>query len=197
MYALFPEQARSYLSKHRTSEKTVYLMQEESSATKEEDYVDINQIRELVKMVEASGVGEVTVEEAGTKITVRAAGMTAAPVAAAPVAASPVASAPTAAPVVADSRPTAWKAVVSPMVGTFYSSPAPDAAPFVKVGDKVMAGQSLCIVEAMKLMNEIPAEEMGIIREICLDNSDSVEYGTPLFYLEPVADEPATAGMEA
>lgn len=121
MYALFPEQARSYLSKHRTSEKTVYLMQEESSATKEEDYVDINQIRELVKMVEASGVGEVTVEEAGTKITVRAAGMTAAPVAAAPVAASPVASAPTAAPVVADSRPTAWKAVVSPMVGTFYS----------------------------------------------------------------------------
>jgi oxaloacetate decarboxylase alpha subunit len=71
------------------------------------------------------------------------------------------------------------------MVGTFYAAPAPDAPPFVQVGDEVLAGQSLCIVEAMKLMNEIPAEQMGTIREVCVENAMPVEFGTVLFYLEP------------
>ena len=71
------------------------------------------------------------------------------------------------------------------MVGTFYVAPAPGEAPFVQVGDEVAANQTLCIVEAMKLMNEITAEEMGTIREVCLEDATPVEFGTPLFYIEP------------
>ena len=73
------------------------------------------------------------------------------------------------------------------MVGTFYEAPAPGEAPFVKVGDQVSAGQTLCIVEAMKLMNEIEAEEMGTVREICLKDASPVEFGTVMFYIEPTA----------
>ena len=82
------------------------------------------------------------------------------------------------------------------MVGTFYVAPGPGEPPFVQVGDEVMAGQTLCIVEAMKLMNEIPAEEMGIVREVCLSDASTVEYGTPLFYIEPLHTHTLTS-MEA
>ena len=71
------------------------------------------------------------------------------------------------------------------MVGTYYEAPAPGEPPFVKVGDEVAAGETLCIVEAMKLMNEITAEEMGTVREVCLDDATPVEFGTVLFYIEP------------
>jgi oxaloacetate decarboxylase alpha subunit len=71
------------------------------------------------------------------------------------------------------------------MVGTYYEAPAPGEPPFVKVGDEVAAGETLCIVEAMKLMNEIAAEEMGTVREVCLSDATPVEYGTVLFYVEP------------
>ena len=81
-----------------------------------------------------------------------------------------------------------WKPVTAPMVGTFYAAPSPDADPFVKEGDKVNAGDPLCIVEAMKLMNEIPAEEMCVVREVCVNNADPVEYGTVMFYIEPVTE---------
>ncbi len=77
-----------------------------------------------------------------------------------------------------------YKIVKSPMVGTFYASSAPDKEPFVKVGDKVHKGQVLCIVEAMKLMNEIESEFDGEIVQICVNNEDIVEYGTPLFKLK-------------
>jgi oxaloacetate decarboxylase alpha subunit len=201
MWALFPNEARTYLSKHRTSEKTAFLLNEESSNTKEEQNVDINQIKELIRAVEESGIGEISVEEAGTKITIRApgvageaagatAGVAAAAAAAAveAVAESVSASAePETAPDVRE-RPGTWLPVISPMVGTFYAAPSPDAPPFVDVGDEVVAGQSLCIVEAMKLMNEIAAEQMGTIREVCMENAMPVEYGTVLFYLEPTLD---------
>ena len=121
MYALFPNEARTFLSKHRASEKVDFLMQEESSNIKEDDYVDINQIRELVRVAEESGVGE-----------------------------------------------------------------------FVKVGDEVAANQTLCIVEAMKLMNEITAEEMGTVREVCVKDADPVEFGTVLFYIEPHSVQPVS-----
>ena len=71
------------------------------------------------------------------------------------------------------------------MVGTYYEAPAPGEPPFVKVGDEVAANETLCIVEAMKLMNEITAEEMGTVREVCLTDATPVEYGTVLFYIEP------------
>lgn len=189
MYALFPNEARTYLSKHRTIEHVDFLLEEESSQTKEDDYVDINQIRELVRVAEESGVGEITVEEEGARISVRMPGF--APAGAAP-AAQPAVPAATAAPApkkdaapAEDNHPAGWHVVTSPMVGTFYAAPAPGEDPFVKVGDEVAANQTLCIVEAMKLMNEIGAEEMGTVREVCVEDGTSVEFGTPLFYIEP------------
>ncbi|WP_165055746.1 MULTISPECIES: acetyl-CoA carboxylase biotin carboxyl carrier protein [unclassified Adlercreutzia] len=190
MYALFPNEARTYLSKHRTSEKVDFMLEQESSGTKEDDYVDINQIRELVKVAEESGVGEIVVEEEGVRIAVRMPGASAAPApVAAPAPAAQVAPAPqAAAPAPAAdeaTRPATWRAVTAPMVGTYYEAPAPGEPPFVKVGDEVAANETLCIVEAMKLMNEITAEEMGTVREVCLTDATPVEYGTVLFYIEP------------
>jgi len=72
------------------------------------------------------------------------------------------------------------------MVGTFYEAPSPGAEPYMRVGDSFSEGQTLCILEAMKLMNEIVAEEAGIIREVAVRNADPVEYGTALFYYEPL-----------
>lgn len=192
MYALFPNEARTYLSKHRTSEKVDFLLEEESSNTKEDDYVDINQIRELVRVAEESGVGEIVVEEEGARIAVRMPGA----VAAAP--AAPVAAAaPAAAPASAASHPANWYCVTSPMVGTFYAAPAPGEPAFVQVGDEVAANQTLCIVEAMKLMNEIGAEEMGTVREVCVEDATPVEFGTPLFYIEPHASHDAVGPESA
>ena len=189
MYALFPNEARTFLSKHRATEQVDFLLERESSQTKEDDYVDINQIRELVKVVEESGVGEITVEEEGMRISVRMPGSAPVAVAAAApavAAAAPAAAAPAAAPAAAaPARPADWIEVAAPMVGTFYAAPAPGEPAFVKVGDEVAAGETLCIVEAMKLMNEIAAPQMGTVREVCLDDATAVEFGTPLFYIEP------------
>ncbi len=200
MYAMFPNEARTFLSKHRATERVDFLLERESSQAKEDDYVDINQIRELVKVVEESGVGEITVEEEGVRINVRMPG--AAPAAAAPAApAVPAAAvAPAAAPAApaaapaAPARPANWIEVSAPMVGTFYTSPAPGEPPFVKVGDEVAAGETLCIVEAMKLMNEIAAPQMGTVREVCLEDATPVEFGTPMFYIEPHGQADAGEG---
>lgn len=188
MYALFPNEARTYLNKHRTSERVDFLLETESSNTKEDDYVDINQIRELVKVAEESGVGEIVVEEEGVRIAIRMPGQTEAvpAAAAAPAAQVSPAAAPAPEPAADDKqRPASWYAVTAPMVGTFYASPAPGEPPFVQVGDEVAANETLCIVEAMKLMNEITAEEMGTVREVCLGDATPVEYGTVMFYIEP------------
>ncbi|WP_418863927.1 acetyl-CoA carboxylase biotin carboxyl carrier protein [Slackia exigua] len=200
MYALFPNEARNYLSKHRATEKVEFLLENESNQTKEDDYVDISQIRELAKVVEDSGVGEITVEEDGMRISIRMPGAApAASAAAAPVAAAAPAAQPAAAPAAApaaeeDSRPANWVKVSAPMVGTFYAAPAPGEPAFVKVGDEVAAGETLCIVEAMKLMNEIGAPQMGIVREVCVEDASPVEYGTALFYIEPYREADAGEG---
>jgi len=107
---------------------------------------------------------------------------------AAPAAAA--APAPAAAPTPSDDAEPAASAdsgpsIVSPMVGTFYRSPSPDAAPFVKEGDVVTAGQTVCIIEAMKIMNEIEAEVSGRVTNVLVDNGSPVEYNTPLFQVEP------------
>ncbi|MEG1751248.1 MAG: acetyl-CoA carboxylase biotin carboxyl carrier protein [Raoultibacter sp.] len=201
MYALFPNEARTYLSKHRTSEKVDFMLEQESSGTKEDDYVDINQIRELVRVAEESGVGEIVVEEEGMRIAVRMPGSMASEAGAAPVAAmaaAPAAPAETAAaPAEATEHPASWYAVTAPMVGTFYSAPSPGEPAFVAVGDEVAANQTLCIVEAMKLMNEITAEEMGTVREVCVEDSSPVEFGTVLFYIEPHATHDAVGPENA
>ena len=191
MYALFPNEAKTYLSKHRAAEKVEFLLERESSQTKEDDYVDINQIRELLKAVEESGVGEITVEEEGMRINVRMPGNESQPVVAPAVNAAPAAAATAPAPAteasVADTQhPAHWIKVTAPMVGTFYAAPAPGEPAFVSVGDEVAAGETLCIVEAMKLMNEIGAPQMGTVREVCIEDGTPVEFGTPLFYVEPL-----------
>jgi oxaloacetate decarboxylase (Na+ extruding) subunit alpha len=197
MYALFPNEARTYLTTHQEgAESAVFMMGEEINTLREEDSVDVNQIRELIKIVEMSDVNEVVVEEGGAKVVVRR-GVSSAfvePAAQAPVAAPADAtgqSAPAAPPTdvaVRDDaeRPVTWKSVVAPMVGTFYRAPSPGADAFVNVGDTVEEGQGLCILEAMKLMNEITAEEPGVIREIAVGDAEAVEYGTVLFYYEPL-----------
>jgi oxaloacetate decarboxylase alpha subunit len=162
--------------------------------------MDIPQIRELIRIVKETGIGEVTVEESGSKVTVRADGTPVYAVSGAPaVAPAAVPAVEATAKVVAPDtpiskdgdvqRPANWLAVTSPMVGTFYAAPGPDKEAFVAIGDEVMAGQTLCIVEAMKLMNEVPAEAMGTIREIVAADGAPVQYGDVLMYLEPVTDQ--------
>ena len=196
MYALFPNEARTYLSKHRSGEAVPFNLVEESSLTMEEDYVDINQIRDLIRTVKEEGVGEVIVEEAGNRVSVRMpeavmaanAGQFSVPQVQVPQPAQAATQAGASAPAAdtaSSSRPATWVPVTAPMVGTFYASPAPGEPPFVSVGDEVSAKQTLCIVEAMKLMNEIEAEEMCTVREICLEDATPVEFGTVMFYVEP------------
>jgi oxaloacetate decarboxylase alpha subunit len=195
MYALFPDPARDYLTLHQEgAEEAVFMMGEEFDEMREDGEVDVNQIRELIKIVEMSDIGEVAVEEADMKVTIRGSGVTVAPVSAPVAGEAAVATAEAqtetateAAPAADEGqRPASWKTVVSPMVGTFYRAPAPGADPFVGVGDEVAEGDTMCILEAMKLMNEIKAEEPGVIREIPADNAEAVEYGTVLFYYEPL-----------
>jgi oxaloacetate decarboxylase alpha subunit len=137
-------------------------------------------IRELIEMVEGSDVGELTVEDAGVRITVRRQDdRPLAPVAAAPAVALTDNGAGETAPSVSQTV-----TVPSPMVGTFYRSPSPTAEPFVSEGDTVAVDQVLCVLEAMKLFNELKSEHAGVIRAVLVGNAEPVEYGQPLFELE-------------
>ena len=147
-------------------------------------------IREIVRIVQDSGVGEVTIEDAGLRVTVRRTPETGEDV----VAASAPPTAPeeettAAAPPAAPFDPGVIR-VEAPMVGTFYRASSPGAPPFVEEGDAVGAGQTLCILEAMKLMNEVKAEQEGLVTRIHPENGQPVEYGQLLFELEPVNGRP-------
>jgi len=156
--------------------------------------MDIKQIQDLIRFVSKSGVNEVAIEQENFKITIKtnqaptyvtATVPTAAPthhIAAAPAAAE---SAPAAAaPVVADT--SKYITVKSPMIGTFYRSASPEKPFFVNVGDEISEGSVLCIIEAMKLFNEIESEVSGRIVKVLVDNSSPVEYDQPLFLVEPM-----------
>ena len=149
--------------------------------------MDIRKVKKLIELLEASSVDEIEIKEG--EESVRISRNTAAPIAmAAPVAApampaplAPVPAAPALAPAVPEAAaPSAANAVKSPMVGTFYRSPSPDAAPFVEGGQSVRAGDVLCIVEAMKMMNQIEAEKAGIIEAILVNDGEPVEFDQPL-----------------
>jgi oxaloacetate decarboxylase (Na+ extruding) subunit alpha len=147
-------------------------------------------IREIVRIVQETGVGEVTIEDAGARVTVRRSVEPtegrAAPAPAAPtVDEETTAAAPAAPPI-----DRGLIRIEAPMVGTFYRASAPGDAPFVQEGDAVGNGQTLCILEAMKLMNEVKAEQEGIVRRIHPENGQPVEYGQLLFELEPVDGRP-------
>ena len=136
-----------------------------------------------MELVRESGVGEITVRHGEIEISVKARPE---PSAAPP---APQTAAPQSVPEAVESEPSpemdGLHAVRSPLVGTFYRAPAPGEEPYVEVGDTVSAGQTLCIVEAMKLMNEIVADVAGEVVEVLAENSGGVEYDQPLFYLRP------------
>ncbi len=147
-------------------------------------------IEKLAKIIADNELTEISLEDGEQAITIRkdlpevvTAGVPLPP--AAPVAAAaPAPAAAPSAPAVAAEEEKKGKAIVSPMVGTFYSKPSPDADQFVKVGDTISAGDTVCIIEAMKMMNQIESEFDGKITEICVSDGDPVEYGQPLMYVE-------------
>jgi len=152
--------------------------------------MDLRKLKKLIDLVEESGIAELEITEGEEKVKIVKSGATAV-LAAAPLAAPPVAPAPAIAPVPnpagpsADATPPAHEghAVKSPMVGTFYRTPSPDAKPFVEVGQSVKEGQIICIIEAMKLMNEIECDKSGVVSAILVENGQPVEYGQPLFVI--------------
>ncbi len=155
--------------------------------------MDLRKLKTLIDLVSESGISELEVTEGEGKVRIV---KNAPPVyvqQSAPYAPQFNASAPAAGSIAAEHAPVAATApapavaeghvVTSPMVGTFYRSPSPGAEPFVQVGDSVKEGQTLCIIEAMKLLNEIESDQAGVVKEILIENGQAVEYGQPLFII--------------
>jgi acetyl-CoA carboxylase biotin carboxyl carrier protein len=153
--------------------------------------MDLRKLKTLIDLVSESNVSELEITEAEGKVRI-VKGPVGAPVAvAAPVVAAPVAAAsaeaPAAAPVAAagaESAAVSGHIVKSPMVGTFYTASSPEAKPFVQVGSVVNEGDTICIIEAMKILNEIEADKSGTVTRIMVDNGQAVEYGQSLFIIE-------------
>ncbi len=150
--------------------------------------MDLRKLKKLIDLVEESGIAELEVTEGEEKVRIAKHVANSAPVsymtqmpAAAPAAAAP-AAAPAAAAPTAAAQPDGH-VVKSPMVGTFYRSSAPGAKPFAEVGQNVAQGETVCLIEAMKLMNEIEADAAGVIKAILVENGQPVEFGQPLFII--------------
>ena len=160
--------------------------------------MDLRKLKKLIDLVQESGIGELEITEGEERVRIARGGIVtmqpAAAPAAAPAPAAPAApamgAAPAGAPATAAAAASAavapgseGHAVKSPMVGTFYRAPSPEAKPFVAVGDTVKEGQTVCVIEAMKLMNEIEADASGVIKAILVENGQPVEYGQALFII--------------
>lgn len=149
--------------------------------------IGIQEIRTLVELLDQSSVGELTFEQGSSRLVLKKTGgspvVVAAPVGTVSPPSVPLAVEPVSEPVPAPLEPSCF-VQQAPMVGTFYAAPAPEAPPYVQVGDRVQAGQVLCIIEAMKLMNEIESEAAGIIRAVRVKNATPVDFGQPLFEIE-------------
>jgi acetyl-CoA carboxylase biotin carboxyl carrier protein len=149
--------------------------------------MDLRKLKKLIDLVQESGIAELEITEGEEKVKIVKGGVvsvSAPPVMAMPAAAPAGASAPPAAPA-GETRDAGQEGhvVKAPMVGTFYRSPSPDAKVFVEVGQAVKEGDTICIIEAMKLMNEIEADASGVVKAILVENGQPVEYGQPLFIL--------------
>jgi oxaloacetate decarboxylase (Na+ extruding) subunit alpha len=181
LLALFGEEAEPLLQTIRGR-----ASRDESLGAGGVDQARAERIREIVRIVQESGVGEVTIEEAGMRVSVRRTpepvepGLLPLPEAGEPESAPPPPS-------------DGLVRIEAPMVGVFYRAPQPGAAPFVQEGDAVAPGQTLCILEAMKLMNEIKADGAGVVRAIHVGNAEAVEFGQLLFELEPALPPPLDA----
>jgi acetyl-CoA carboxylase biotin carboxyl carrier protein len=155
--------------------------------------MDLRKLKTLIDLVSDSNVSELEITEAEGKVRIVKSGptpvaMMAAPMAApltmaaAPVAAAPVAVASAAAPAAVEEAQ--GHVVKSPMVGTFYRASSPGAKSFVEVGQQVKEGETLCIIEAMKILNEIESDKSGVVKQILMENGQAVEFGAPLFVIE-------------
>lgn len=186
-YALFPQTARAYLERHHIGPESdvfgtqmpAYLASRVGAALGD---AAGDRVRDILALVEESDIEEVVIEQGDLKMTVRKAGVIAAAPAAAP-APPPEAAAALAA---GGGDVNGYHMVRSKWVATFYRAASPQAPSFVEVGDTVEAGQTLCILEMMKMMNELTADVSGVIRQILVENGETVQYGQPLFAIEPV-----------
>jgi acetyl-CoA carboxylase biotin carboxyl carrier protein len=146
--------------------------------------MDLRKLKKLIDLVQESGIAELEITEGEEKVRISRVGQGAAmvqpPALATPTAAPAVPVAAAAAEVPA---PVEGHVVKSPMVGTFYRAASPGAKTFVEVGDRVNSGDTLCIIEAMKLLNEIEADQGGVVKEVYVENGQPVEYGEPLFLI--------------
>lgn len=181
-YALFPQTARAYLERHHIGPESdvfgtrmpAYLTSQVGAALGDDAG---DRLRDILALVEKSDVDEVVIEQGDLKMTVRKSGG---------VAAAPAPPEEAAAPAAADDHANGHHLVRSKWVATFYRAPSPQAPSFVEVGDTVEAGQTLCILEMMKMMNELTADVAGVVRQILVENGETVQYGQPLFAIEPV-----------
>ncbi|MFA4965532.1 MAG: acetyl-CoA carboxylase biotin carboxyl carrier protein [Thermoleophilia bacterium] len=183
-YALFPQTARPFLERHHIGpESDVFGTQipayltSQAGAVLDADAGD--RVRDILAMVEESDIDEIVIEQGDLKMTVRKSAGGASAAAAAP---QPAAAPEPGAPAAADG----YHVVRSKWVATFYRSPSPQSPAFIELGDRVEAGQTLCILEMMKMMNELTADIAGVVREILVEDGETVEYGQPLFAIEPV-----------
>ena len=182
-YALFPQTARAYLERHHIGpESDVFGTQMPAYLTSQvgvalgDDAGD--RLRDILALVEESDIDEVVIEQGDLKMTVRKAGVTAA-------APAPETADTAVAAAAADDHANGYHMVRSKWVATFYRAPSPQAPSFVEVGDTVEAGQTLCILEMMKMMNELTADVAGIVRQVLVENGETVQYGQTLFSIEP------------
>jgi acetyl-CoA carboxylase biotin carboxyl carrier protein len=142
--------------------------------------MDLRKLKKLIDLVQESGIGEIEITEGEERVRIARGGHVSVTPAAAPAGAVPAAAPAAAAePAPADAGHT----VKSPMVGTFYRAPSPEAKPFVTVGETVKEGQTLCVIEAMKLMNEIESDAAGVVKAVLVENGQPVEYGQALFII--------------
>ena len=154
--------------------------------------MDIRKIKKLIELLEESGIAEIEIKEG--EEAVRISRMPAAVIAQAPqithfapppaIAAAPAGAEVTAAESAAPTPKASEHVITAPMVGTFYASPSPGAKPFVEIGDEITVGQVLCIIEAMKMMNQIEADKAGRLASVMARNGDPVKFGQPLFVVE-------------
>jgi len=150
--------------------------------------MDLRKLKKLIDLVQESGIAELEITEGEEKVKIVKGGVvsvSAAPIMAMPAVAAAAAPAPAAVPAAVEAPAAGQEGhvVKAPMVGTFYRSPSPDAKVFVEVGQAVKEGDTICIIEAMKLMNEIEADASGVVKAILVENGQPVEYGQPLFIL--------------
>ena len=151
--------------------------------------MNLKEIKEMINLMNENNLVELEIEREGTKIKIRRASLDGAQPTRVPSVEYRVESTAfpksTERPTQEPSLPKGSKEITSPMVGTFYRSPSPEAAPFVEVGQMIEVGQVVCIIEAMKLMNEIKSEIRGRVAEVAVENAEPVEFGQTLFVIEP------------